>query len=398
MQYRFSRAAFALVCAVAAAACGGKESAATANDTTAPPPPPIATANDDAVDVPAPVVDVPSDLGAPLTGAPRAWTWIDVPESRCMNDTPTGIGVNLVPGAKRVVVYLEGGGACFDSITCVAGTAHQQGFSRATFDGEMAAIGGVGIFDRGNTNNPFKDDSWVFVPYCTGDVHAGANTAGVLGRKHFGYVNIGQYLKRIVPTFSADKGVTDVVLAGSSAGGIGAAFNFDRVQRSFKDVRVHLLDDAGPVLSNDWTKPCQQAKMRDAWRIDLTAPGDCAACKSNFGALLPFLAGKYPASRMGLVIGLWDDVIRTFMGAGYAGCSGLGVMLPSDLAAGLDALHASIAETPNARVFYLRSNKHTWLLDQPLGIPASAALPSEALTEWLRGLREGGAGFHDVVP
>lgn len=394
--------AAATITLLALVACGGKEAS---NATTAPPPnamgatdAPTTAASDTSQDVPAPVVDVPTEWGAPLAGATRAWTWIDVPESRCMNDTPTGIGVNLVPGAKRVVIYLEGGGACFDSITCTAGTAHQTGFGRADFTAEMAALGGVGIFDRGNANNAFKDDSWVFVPYCTGDVHAGANSKGALGRKHFGYVNIGQYLKRIVPTFTPESGVTDVVLAGSSAGGIGAAFNLDRVQRSFGSVPVHLLDDAGPVMANDWTKPCLQTKMRDAWRIDLTAPADCVACKTNFGALLPFLAAKYPADRIALVSGIWDDVIRTFMGAGYADCSGLGVMLPTDFAAGLDALHASLAATPNARVFYIRSNKHTWLMDEPLGVIAGASAPSEPLTEWLRGVHEGGAAFHDVVP
>ncbi|MFO0673309.1 MAG: pectin acetylesterase-family hydrolase [Polyangiaceae bacterium] len=389
-----------LVSAIATAlvgGCGGKDGGAAPAFVAADAGDGV-EAGPGAEDVPAPVEPVPSTWGAPVTGPARAWTWIDVPDSRCMNDTPTGFGVNLAPGAKRVVVYLEGGGACFDSITCVAGTFHQTGFNRVTFDAEMAATGSLGIFDRGNVANPFRDDSWVFVPYCTGDVHAGANARGALSRKHFGYVNIGQYLKRIVPTFTAQSGITDVVLAGSSAGGIGAAFNFDRVQRSFGAIPVHLLDDAGPVMGSDWLKPCLRDKMRDTWRLDLTIPADCAACAGSFGALFPFLAAKYPASRMALVTGLWDDVIRTFMGAGYADCSGAGVMLPTDFAAGLDALHAGVSATPNFCVFYMRSNKHTWLLDQPLGVAAAATVPNEPLTEFLRGVREGGAAFRDVVP
>lgn len=382
-----------------AVACGGKDEAAAPAVVTSDGGSDVGELDDGgAPDEPGPVVPVPDAWGPPVTAPARTWTWIDVPESRCMNDTPTGFGVNLVPGAKRVVVYLEGGGACFDSITCVAGTFHQTGFGRATFDAEMVATGALGIFDRANPANPFKDDAFVFVPYCTGDVHAGANAKGALARKHWGYVNVGLDLRRIVPTFTAASGVTDVVLAGSSAGGIGASFNFDRVQRSFGAIPVHLLDDAGPVMGPAWLKPCLQKKMQETWRLDLTMPADCAACRATFGALHPFLAAKYPASRMALVSGIWDDVIRTFMGAGYADCSGAGVMLPTDFAAGLDALHGAVAATPNFRVFYMRSNKHTWLLDQPLGVIAAGTAPSEPLTEFLRGVREGGAAFRDVVP
>jgi hypothetical protein len=53
-------------------------------------------------------------LGAP----PGEWTWLDVAGSRCGNGSPTGIAVNVRPGAQRLVVLLEGGGACDSGQTC----------------------------------------------------------------------------------------------------------------------------------------------------------------------------------------------------------------------------------------------------------------------------------------
>ncbi len=36
---------------------------------------------------------------------------------------------------------------------------------------------GLWLFDRGDGDNPFADASYVFVPYCTGDLHAGSRVA-----------------------------------------------------------------------------------------------------------------------------------------------------------------------------------------------------------------------------
>jgi hypothetical protein len=35
----------------------------------------------------------------------------------------------------------------------------------------------TGIFDRSNSRNPVRDWSMLFMPYCTGEVHSGSNTA-----------------------------------------------------------------------------------------------------------------------------------------------------------------------------------------------------------------------------
>ena len=63
------------------------------------------------------------------------------------------------------------------------------------------------MFNRGNARNPVKDWNFVYVPYCTGDVHLGTKDNGMVegvdGAQHFvGRLNMKAFLNRIVPTFT----------------------------------------------------------------------------------------------------------------------------------------------------------------------------------------------------
>ena len=76
---------------------------------------------------------------------------------------------------EKLVLFLEGGGACWDELTCYSlQTAANitTGFGEPQLRKRMGSVSG-GLFDRASATNPFKDASFVYVPYCTGDVHAG---------------------------------------------------------------------------------------------------------------------------------------------------------------------------------------------------------------------------------
>ena len=53
----------------------------------------------------------PEWWGDPISAKPGEWAWIDFPDSRCADGSPTGLGVNLSPGATRALIYFEGAGA-----------------------------------------------------------------------------------------------------------------------------------------------------------------------------------------------------------------------------------------------------------------------------------------------
>jgi len=115
----------------------------------------------------------------------------------------------------RLVFYLEGGGACFSAATCGPTT---PSYTRNLADTDPTDPGGNGIFDFSNDDNPFKDDSVVYVPYCTGDLHLGDAVHdygdGVVIR-HNGATNAATALTAAAAAFPDS---TEVVVAGSSAG------------------------------------------------------------------------------------------------------------------------------------------------------------------------------------
>jgi hypothetical protein len=255
---------------------------------------------------------------------PNTWTLEYVNGAKCRDGAPAGIGLNPNPQSDRLLIYLEGGGACFNSSCDV--TAFDTPFIPPS----------DGIFDRTNPDNPVRDFNMVYIPYCTGDVFAGDAPDAVivngLGQPVFhqfvGYRNVGLFLSRIVPTFP---NVKQVLLTGISAGGFGAGLNADRVQRAFGSVPVVLVDDSGPPMSKRAVPVCLQRQFRRVWNLDATILADCGAdCPDHDDWALDVMmhtVKRSTASVTGLYSSVHDLVIRTFYGFGNDDCSAaLGVV------------------------------------------------------------------------
>jgi len=119
---------------------------------------------------------------------------------------------------SKVVLFFQGGGACFTAETC-ATAAGSSTFKPTTDDSDDPSEAG-GIFDVDNPENPFTNYSVVFVPYCTADVHLGSNITEYspdVTIQHKGFVNGSAALDHLVSTFP---GSTELVVTGESAGSI----------------------------------------------------------------------------------------------------------------------------------------------------------------------------------
>jgi Pectinacetylesterase len=340
--------------------------------------------------------DGDGDGGEPPFGAAeREWTWVDVDGSRCMDGSATGIGVNL-DGSAHLVLFLEGGGGCYDAASCAA-VAHQDGFGPDELAAFAAGGGRTGIFDRGDPANPLAGSSHVLVPYCSGDTHAGASPSGPDGRLHDGFANLSRAATLVAGQLD---GIERVLLVGQSAGGFGATLDFDMVQRIFGDVPVDLLDDSGPPLPDAYMTPCLQTIFRDAWNLDATVPADCAACAGADGGglvnLVGFLAEKYPASRFGMVSSLADRTIRGVYGTGYPDCEDPGGPMPAEaFAAGVAELRDDVmAPLANAAAFTIDSDQHVWT-QRPLG---EIEVSGTTLGSWIGQLVSGADSWDSLAP
>jgi hypothetical protein len=339
--------------------------------------------------------------GLPFGVAEREWSWVPVAGNRCMDGSETGIGVDLDARSGQLVVFLEGGGGCFNEPSC-ASVAHQDGYGPDQMADFAGGAGGRGIFDRGDPANPLAGWSYVLVPYCSGDTHAGASEEGAVdGRVHDGFGNLSRAMELVAGELdAASGGLERVLLTGQSAGGFGATIDFDQVQQIFGDVPVDLIDDSGPPLADATMTPCLQTLFRGAWNLAATIPADCAACTGADGGglvnLVPFLSTKYPASRFGLISSLRDRTMRQVYGYGYPDCDNPTPTMPADaFAAGVAELRDDVmAALPGTRAFTIDSDVHVWT-SRPLGETQVAGV---SLGSWIADLVSGAEPWESVIP
>ncbi len=151
--------------------------------------------------------------------------------------------------SNNLVIYFQGGGACWDSMNCLYYHTYNEEVLSIT---EFGDTEGRGIFDTKNPANPFKDWYFVFIPYCTGDIHWGAQDTAypdyldmVPGDEwtiqHRGFVNFQVVLQWITDNFTSP---LRIFVTGSSAGGYGAIMGFPSISEAFPMSRVSVLGDA----------------------------------------------------------------------------------------------------------------------------------------------------------
>ncbi|MBC7173020.1 MAG: hypothetical protein H5U40_11350, partial [Polyangiaceae bacterium] len=226
------------------------------------------------------------------------------------------------PNPSGLLIYLEGGGACWDYEAC--GTVgdyglsfHLDGFDQSDWDGEWGSIyKAIVPFDRERAENPWRDAHHVFMPYCTADVFAGdrvtelfSNNGSKSRTMHYrGHHNFAEYLKRLVPTFHD---TPRVWLTGSSAGAFGAQLNWFQASERFGDVRVDVISDSGQPVMPD---PETWQTWLDTWGLVL--PEGCTNCEDNISNILRYGAETILAdgARYGLIAYDKDIIISGFIG------------------------------------------------------------------------------------
>ncbi|MFY0570859.1 pectin acetylesterase-family hydrolase [Archangium lansingense] len=307
----------------------------------------------------------------PTTPPENTWSWVDFPNSTCDEGTPTGIGTNL-SDSKNLLIFFNGGGACWDSSTCLQRNTSSHGpFTQTQFESLASTILPDSILDRRLANNPYKDWNLFFIPYCTGDLHIGnadavyTNGTTTTTFHHRGRANTEAFLARIATTVPNPE---QVVVTGSSAGGFGATLNYDLVRSTFPNAKVFLLDDSGPLLKNNAISPALREAWANAWNYAPVFDAIDPAVKDDFSALYTALSRKYPNDRMALLSSERDQTIRTYLG-----------LSADDFQSALRDLDSTVLEPlPNTRSFLTTGQGHTMLVR-----PAALSSQGVSLMNWL---------------
>jgi hypothetical protein len=230
----------------------------------------------DAPDASAPLSDAgpPWDAGPPLSGLAQ-FSYESVDGAVCGNGTPAGLGISPGTDPGHLVVLWNGGGACWDDFSCFglnAAVHLQTTYSEEVMAGDLNALFSSPLLDRGHPQNPVAQAHLAFIPYCTGDLHAGNGTknyqADLLGLDirtvhHAGRGNAQVFLEHLAARFPTVQAVTFI---GFSAGGYGAMFNVDQGITAFGGIPVHVLMDGSPFIQ---PSGALWATWQAAWQIEI---------------------------------------------------------------------------------------------------------------------------------
>jgi len=152
---------------------------------------------------------------------------------KCLDGSPAGFYYNAPtsPNSSLWVFFMQGGGACYTKESCTSRSKSNLGSS---VKWPNTKIFSKGILSGDPVANPdFYDSHRVYIPYCSGDVHAGqrlAATKETWGFYFSGRINFMKILDFLLANSAigpALKNAKQVMLSGGSAGGIGAFVNVD---------------------------------------------------------------------------------------------------------------------------------------------------------------------------
>ncbi len=316
----------------------------------------------------------------PVDTPANTWTWVEIPGSYCANGSTFGFGVNRSTVGPDLFVYLQGGGACWDATTCFVqkSAVHiEDTYNAQLFASEIGAT----TANHVDPANPLAAASFIWIPYCTGDLHAGSHTStyDVAGTQrsvmHVGATNTQLFIDTLRAAFPDAR---KIWVAGSSAGGYGATFNHHRFVAAWPDAEVHTLQDGSPYVP---------ATLWSTWQQDwaLQLPPSCTGCDASLPSVMDVLGAAYPRSRFGLLTYDDDAVIKQFFG--YAATAGSMVSASNML---LDRQY----DLPNTKAFMLAGNSHTMLgnvatLQSPGGVK---------LSDWIVQWASGATAWSTVRP
>ena len=203
---------------------------------------------------------------------------------------------------NKVMLYLEGGGACWNTQTCWTSP-----LAKLTSDPYF----GVGILDPNDPNNPLADWNIVYAPYCDGSVFSGDNDVDYDGNHtyHHGVRNLSAAVSLMRQQFP-DPDL--IVVAGSSAGGYGTFTGYGVTRVAYPDTAMLVLDDCGPGIQN--TDQAQDVMDRDEnWKYQQFIPSSCADCYPQTTNLSGWALQRDPTLRVALFDYLQDPVLRAFL-------------------------------------------------------------------------------------
>ena len=186
-----------------------------------------------------------------LKGEPEIGKWYRItPEGTMSSDGSEWHGLIRLGSENKVVVYFFGGGVSINGYTSEHG---KEFFATTAKVQDFVASGGIGSTSE---ENPFRDWTYLVLPYASGDFHSGTGEYHYMdGSKervvyHNGYNNYSAFMDAAMPYV----GNPDTLLVtGFSAGGFATSLLADDVIDRFPSAEnITVCVDSSLLLYDGW--------------------------------------------------------------------------------------------------------------------------------------------------
>lgn len=269
----------------------------------------------------------------------------------CLRGTPYRASWRAGDG-ENLVVFLQGGGACWSDFCFVV---EQAG----------AGIPRLDVFEP--TTSPVAGWDTMYLPYCDGSLFAGDadiddDGDGAPDRYHRGLRNLSAALDAARMRAPNPR---RILLAGSSGGGFGTLLAPALVRRLWPDVPVDVVNDAGVGI----TRPGDDAfvaGLLEEWNVAGLVPRSCVDCVSDghLTGLIDWALREDPSLRVGAFSSTRDAVIAGLF------LRVAGADFETALRSELGALHD--AHPARFQPFIVEGDLHTALLGDIAGFLGDA--------------------------
>jgi hypothetical protein len=291
----------------------------------------------------------------------------------CLRGDPYRVEVHH-GASNRVLLYLEGGGACWNNRSC-----WEAPTAKLTAD----PLFGAGIFELQNPANPFKDWSIVYVPYCDGSVFTGDNLAEYEGEPtyHHGLQNLSAAVTAMRAAFPDPDAIA---VAGSSAGGYGTFAGYGVTRVAYPDTPIVVVNDSGPGLQNP-DDTVNIAERVANWDYTQFIPASCTRCSEQATYLTEWALERDPTLRVGYFSNLRDTVIRGFNNLSADAYEALLLGVTDDIRS---------RQPERFNRFFVQGESHT-----VLGLPAfyTTEIDGMAIRDWTVDVLDGASDWQDLI-
>lgn len=304
---------------------------------------------------------------------------IKIPGAVCGNGGSFSVFFKKGESDKLAVEFM-GGGACWSASTC-----YGPNF-RAWFHQLPKLITNASLAATGSKEEtPFYQHSFLYIPYCTGDVFAGKHVARYrfgIKAHHKGFSNTKLIFDHLINEgYIHPENVKDLGLFGASAGALGALIHGRDIEARFPNAVKKTLIADSPGLhwgKNFWNKfnPEMMKDIKDALeRVNL----EIDTHDGFIAELLPDVCTLYQEFNIGFLQGSRDVIMTLLFG-------NISTKDHEELIYSERGLYGVTQRIRNCKAWVPQTHMHTFLLSRPSGdIKASQKTAIEFSKEIYKG-------------